>query len=270
MRAAEGAPLRLLRFDRVQRAAHWANAILFLILILTALPLYFGSLERVIGRHLLIEEIHVWTGVALPVPILVSLVGPWGARMRSDVRRINRWTAGEVRWLRSLGGERSVPLDKFNPGQKLNAIFVGGAIVVMLGTGVIMHWFGLFPVSWRTGATFVHEVLAFIVVAVVAGHILMALTHWDALRSMVRGWVSVPWAERHAARWAAEELAAASELGAAEELAAPAAVAAVVAGAGARPTTLPAPGTGVSMGTRNDAGFGPASEVSHAHHDPQR
>lgn len=255
--AAEGAPLRLLRFDRVQRAAHWANAILFFILILTALPLYFGSLERVVGRHLLIEEIHVWSGIALPVPLLVSLVGPWGVRMRRDVRRFNRWTAGEVQWLRSLGGARDVLLDKFNPGQKLNAIFVGGAIVVMLGTGVIMHWFGLFPVSWRTGATFVHEVLAWIVVVVVVGHILMALTHWDALRSMVRGWVTLPWAERHAPRWAAEELAAAAD-------------GAAAAGVAPQGETLPPSGRGVSLGVSNDAGAGPASEVPHAHHDAQR
>jgi formate dehydrogenase subunit gamma len=246
-------PVRLLRFDRVQRAAHWANALLFFVLILTALPLYFGSLERIVGRHLLIEEIHVWSGVALPVPLLVSLIGPWGARMRRDVRRFNRWTAGEVRWLRSLGASRGVELDKFNPGQKLNAVFVGGAIVVMLGTGVVMHWFGLFPVSWRTGATFVHEVLAFVVVAVVAGHIFMALTHRQALRSMVRGWVTATWARRHASRWAAEELKEAAT--------------GTLQGT---PGTLSGPATGVSMGRSVEAGVRPAPEVSHAKDDPWR
>jgi formate dehydrogenase subunit gamma len=251
MTASRAEATRLLRFDKVQRAAHWANALLFFILILTALPLYFASLERVVGRHLLVEEIHVWSGVALPVPLLVSLVGPWGSRMRQDVRRFNRWTAGEVRWLRSLGGERGVPLDKFNPGQKLNAVFVGGAIVLMLATGVVMHWFGLFPVSWRTGATFVHEVLAFLIVAVVAGHILMALTHPGALRSMIRGWVTVTWARRHAPRWAAEELTAA---GTDERPSAPA--------------TLRSPPVGVLMGPRTEAGIAPATEVSHAKDDP--
>jgi formate dehydrogenase subunit gamma len=256
---AGGPQVRLLRFDKVQRAAHWANALLFFILIVTALPLYFGSLERVVGRHLLIEEIHVWCGVALPVPLLVSLVGPWGARMRRDVRRFNRWTAGEVRWLRSLGGYRAVKFDKFNPGQKLNAVFVGGAIVVMLGTGAVMHWFGLFPVSWRTGATFVHEVLAFVVVAVVAGHIVMALTHPPALRSMVRGWVTLTWARRHAPRWAAEELAMAGQAPTPAAQPTPAA-----------PVALAAPVAGVSMAPKTEAGTGPAPEVSHAQDDQQR
>lgn len=201
---------RILRFDRVQRAAHWANAVLFGICILTALPLYFGSIERVVGRHVLVESIHVWAGIALPVPIVVSLLGPWGRRMRRDVRRINRWTRRELRWLWSLGGDRGLQMDKFNPGQKLNAIFVAGSIVVMLGTGVVLKWVDAFPVSWRTGSTFVHEVLAFLIVIVVVGHLVLAFAHRDALRSMVRGWVTAGWARSHAARWLTEEVREAS------------------------------------------------------------
>lgn len=195
----------LLRFDRVQRAAHWANAALFAILVLTAMPLYFSSVERLVGRHVLIEQVHVWAGVALPVPLVISLVGPWGARMRQDVRRFNHWTRPEVRWLRSLGTVKGLEMDKFNPGQKLNAVFVGGAIAMFLGTGVIMKWFGLFPVNWRIGATFVHELLALIFVVVVAGHIVLALTHREVLGSMFGGRVSLTWARRNAPRWAKEE-----------------------------------------------------------------
>lgn len=201
---------RLLRFDGVQRAAHWANAGLSLVLVLTALPLYFPSVERAVGRHVLVASVHVWAGIVLPVPVLVSLVGPWGARMRRDLRRFNRWTRGELEWMWRLGNVDKVELDKFNPGQKLNAVFVGGAIVVFLATGVVMKWFGLFPVGWRTGATFVHEVLAWLFVVVAAGHIVMALTHREMLRSMVHGWVTLSWAQRHARRWAREELDAAA------------------------------------------------------------
>jgi formate dehydrogenase subunit gamma len=202
---ADGA-LRILRFDAVQRTAHWTNALLFGICILTALPLYFSQLSEVIGRHALVEEIHVWSGVALPVPTVVSLLGPWGKRMRRDVRRFNRWTPGEVRWLKTLGSDHRLSTDKFNPGQKLNALFIGGAIVVMLGTGSILKWFSPFPVSWRTGATFVHELLAWLIVFVVVGHILMAITHRESLRSIFGGWISAAWARTHASAWAAEEL----------------------------------------------------------------
>jgi formate dehydrogenase subunit gamma len=198
---------RILRFDGVQRATHWANAFLFGILMLTALPLYFPSLSDVVGRRALVADIHVWSGVALPVPIVISLLGPWGAQMRRDVRRINVWTNDEVKWLRSLGRNAPRVRDKFNPGQKLNAIFVGGAILVMFATGFVLKWFGFFPVSWRTGATFVHDLLALAIFIVVVGHILFAVTHPESLRSMLKGWISESWASRNAPGWLKENKA---------------------------------------------------------------
>jgi formate dehydrogenase subunit gamma len=197
----------ILRFDAVQRSAHWANTALFGILMATALPLYFGALADVVGRRHLVEQIDLWAGIGLPVPIAVSLVGPWGARMRRDARRINRWTRDEIRWLRTLGRSHT-QLEKFNPGQKLNAIFTIGAIVVMLGTGSVLQWFRFFPVPWRTGATFVHDMFAFAVFTVVIVHVAFALTHPDSMRSMIKGWVTEGWAAKHAPRWHQEHPAA--------------------------------------------------------------
>ena len=202
---------RILRFDRVERAAHWANAVLFGILMATALPLYFVQVDQFVGRRVLVENIHTWSGVALPVPLIVSLAGPWGERLRRDVRRINLWTAAELRWLWSLGRQSISQPDKFNPGQKLNALFTAGAIVVMLATGSILKWYRFFPLDWRTGATFVHDVLALAIFVVVLGHIAFALTHRDALRSMFRGWVTESWARRHASAWLKEEQSEAKE-----------------------------------------------------------
>jgi formate dehydrogenase subunit gamma len=196
---------RVLRFDRVQRAAHWANALLFGILILTALALYFPSLSVIVGRRPLVTNIHVWTGVALPIPLLISLLGPWGARMRRDLRRVNLWTRDEIAWMRALGRSAPRVVDKFNPGQKLNAIFIGGSIVVMLATGIVLKWFQFFPVSWRTGATDVHDVFAFAIFAVVIGHIAFAVVHPESMRAMIKGWVTEAWAARYAPAWLQEE-----------------------------------------------------------------
>jgi formate dehydrogenase subunit gamma len=196
--------VRLLRFDRVQRCAHWVNAALFGVLMTTAIPLYFGSFFGLVWPRHLIAQIHLWTGVALPVPIIVSLLGPWGASMRRDVRRINMWTRQEMRWMKTLG-ETPLVADKFNPGQKLNAIFVGASIVIMLATGSMLQWFRFFPVPWREGATFVHDVMSFAIFVVVFGHIVMALTHRGSLRSIFTGWVSESWAAKHAPAWLTEE-----------------------------------------------------------------
>jgi formate dehydrogenase subunit gamma len=197
-------PVALLRFDRVQRTAHWANAVLFSALMFTAIPLYFGSFFGVVFPRHVIQEIHLWCGLALPLPVLVSLVGPWGRRMRDDVRRASVWTRDELRWLRTLG-RTPIASDKFNPGQKANVIFTGAAIVVLFATGYILQWFRFFPVLWRTGATFTHDLFAFGVFAVVAGHVVFALTHPDSLRSMLTGSVEERWAARHAPSWLDEE-----------------------------------------------------------------
>src|SRR5665213_2320430 len=131
--------LHVLRFDRVQRGAHWANALLFFLLMFTAIPLYFGSFFGVVMPRHLIEMIHLWTGLALPLPIIISLIGPWGNAMRHDLRRINYWTRDEIRWMQSLG-KTKLEADKFNPGQKLNAIFIGASILVTLVTGAMLQW----------------------------------------------------------------------------------------------------------------------------------
>jgi formate dehydrogenase subunit gamma len=140
----------------------------------------------------------------LALPVIVSLVGPWGTAMRQDIRRFNYWTRDEIRWLRTLGKSK-LEADKYNPGQKLNAIFVGASILVMLVSGSMLQWFRFFPVSIRSGATFVHDVFAWAIFIVVIGHIVMALTHREALRSIFKGWVSESWAQRHAGRWLKEE-----------------------------------------------------------------
>jgi formate dehydrogenase subunit gamma len=192
---------RVLRFDTAERALHWVNATLFLTVMSTAAVLYVGPLSAAVGRRELIRQVHVWCGIALPIPVLVTLAGRWGRGFRADISRINRWTKDDRRWFRTLGRDPYVQLGKFNPGQKLNASFIAGVIVVMLGTGSIMNWFHYFPVDWRTGATFVHDWIAVILFVVVVGHIGFALSDPDSLGGMLRGRVDARWAREHHPRW---------------------------------------------------------------------
>jgi formate dehydrogenase subunit gamma len=192
---------RLERFDGAEQALHWVNAGLFGALILTAAILYIGPLTALVGRRELVRLTHVVTGLALPFPLLAARLGPWRRGFVADVRALARFDDDDRRWLRSLGRAKDVRMGKFHPGQKLNAAFTLGAIVVMLGTGSVMHWFRYFPVDWRTGATFVHDWLAITLAVVIAGHIRMAMKDPDARRGMNRGWVPTAWARRHRPKW---------------------------------------------------------------------
>ena len=196
---------RLVRFDRTERWLHWANATLVGVLVATAAVLYWGELSSILGRRALFKEIHVIAGLCLPVPFLLALPGRRGRRLRRDLGALNRFSADDLRWLRSRGADPTVRLGKFNPGQKLNASFVAGVIVVMLATGSIMNWFHYFPVDWRTGATFVHDWVAVILFVVVVGHIGMAFADPDSLGSMLGGTIDAGWARDKRPRWYEEE-----------------------------------------------------------------
>ena len=199
-RSASAAP-RLARFDKVERALHWVNATLFAVVMTTAGTLYVGPLSTVVGRRELMKTIHVWSGLALPIPFIAALVIGRRSQLRADLRRINRWLPDDKRWIRTLGRDPYIKLGKFHPGQKLNAVFIGASIPVMMATGSIMRWFRPFPLTWRTGATFVHDWTAFGLFIVITGHVVKAVSDQEAMRGMLGGTVDRSWAKRHHPRW---------------------------------------------------------------------
>lgn len=181
------------RFDRAERALHWTNAALFGVLLTTAAILYVGQLSAIVGRRELIRTIHVYSGLALPVPLALALAGRWRRALLADLRLLNRWDSSDRRWLTSFGRDPFVRPRKFNAGQKVNAAIVGGSIPVMLGTGSIMKWFGRFPVDWRTGATFVHDWTAIGLFVLITVHVAKGLSDPIARRGMLTGKVPTEW-----------------------------------------------------------------------------
>lgn len=192
----------LTRFTRAERWVHRWSAGLMGICLLTAAILYIGPLAVLVGRRGLVEQVHVIAGIALPLPILA---GWCSAAFRADVRRLNRFAPADWAWLRNRGGRghwRKV--GKFNAGQKLNASFTAGAILVLLGTGLIMRFAGAWPLSMRTGATFVHDWVSFAVAGVLFGHIVFAFRDPVARAGMRTGVVPAAWAHIEHGEWARE------------------------------------------------------------------
>jgi formate dehydrogenase subunit gamma len=194
----------VVRFDAPERAVHWCTAVLVGVCVATAAALYLPSVATLVGRRALVKDVHVYAGLLVPVPFVVVRFGPWWSGLADDVRRLARFDDHDRRWLRSLGRDPFVQNGKFNGGQKLNAAFTLGAVLLLLATGSMMRWFSPFPLTWRTGATFVHDWTAWSLAVVLAGHVAMAFGDADALRAMRRGTVPRRWAARKAPRWLEE------------------------------------------------------------------
>jgi len=193
-------PAELLRFTRAERWVHRCTAVLMVCCLLTAAILYIGPLSVLVGRRALVVWVHVLAGLALPVPMLLGWAS---AAFRADLRELNRFRPADRDWLRSRGRRAAgLPTGKFNAGQKLYAAFVAGAILVQLGTGVLMRYGQHWPLSLRVGATFVHDWLAAAVLAAVLGHLHFALRDADARLGMRTGRVPAAWASREHPGWA--------------------------------------------------------------------
>lgn len=192
----------LTRFAPAERLIHRLVAVLMGICLVTAAILYNGSLMLAIGHRHLVELVHVGSGLALPLPMLAGVAS---AAYRSDLRRLNRFTVADRQWLRSRSRrDGTIRVGKFNAGQKVNAWLVAGSTGVLLGTGVVMYWTGLVRLSWRSGATFVHDWFALGLGLLVLGHVAFAMKDPEARRGMRTGTVSRRWARAEHAAWAQE------------------------------------------------------------------
>jgi formate dehydrogenase subunit gamma len=198
---------RIERFTRAERYVHWVTTGLMLALIATGAILYNDQLAIYTGHRQFIAVMHLYCGFALPIPMAA---GVFSKAYRADARRLNRHTEQDRAWLRHRGWkqgrveEYGLKVGKFNAGQKLNAAFLCGAILVMVGTGTIMWFQGLAGVSTRTGATFVHDWLAIAIGFDIIGHVRFALGDRHARAGMRHGTVPRRWAEQEHELWARE------------------------------------------------------------------
>ncbi|MFI9049143.1 cytochrome b/b6 domain-containing protein [Streptomyces sp. NPDC053427] len=191
---------RIPRFTPAEHWVHRATATLLTVCVLTAGCLYLPFLAELVGRRALMVTVHEWSGILLPVPLLLGLAS---RALRADLTRLNRYGPHDRRWLHSALRRRRTgrPAGKFNAGQKLYAAWIAGAVLVMLGTGLLMWFTHLAPLAWRTGATFVHDWLALAVIVVVAGHVWRAFGDPEARRGMRTGSVDAQWARREHPLW---------------------------------------------------------------------
>ena len=191
------------RFGRTERALHWVHATGFFAMLASGLVLYLPALSELVARRNLVKNVHIFTALTWAVAICLVVALGDRRRLASDWREIEALDRDDRRWLR--GGRAAQ--GRFIAGQKVNAL-VTAAFAVLFALSGFFLWLGerdhrfLFE-----GTGTVHETLTLVSVALVSGHLYLALIHpttRHALRGMTLGEVREDWAREHHSKWLEE------------------------------------------------------------------
>jgi formate dehydrogenase subunit gamma len=196
------------RFTYVERAAHWVNAIAFVLLAVSGIVIAFGKffLLPLMGSTLFgwlayaLKNVHNFAGPLFAVSLVVVIV---------TFVRDNLPSKGDLTWLLRGGGllgGHEVPSHRFNAGEKVlfwAGVFVLGLVVV--GSGLFLNH--LAPVfDYTRGnmqiANMVHATASLLMMAMFLGHIYMGtLGMQGAYKAMKTGYVDETWAKEHHELW---------------------------------------------------------------------
>jgi formate dehydrogenase subunit gamma len=192
------------RFGVTERLLHWVHATGFLAMLATGLILYLPALSEIVARRNLVKNVHIFTAVgwALAIALVVALGDR--RRLAADWHEVESFDGDDRRWLRG----RPAPQGRFNAGQKANVILTAAFAVLFAVSGFFL-WLGerdhrfLFD-----GTGTVHDTLMYVSVALLAGHLYLAVIHpktRHALRGMTVGDVREDWAREHHRKWVETE-----------------------------------------------------------------
>ena len=191
------------RFGPTERALHWVHASGFLAMLATGLILYVPALSEAVARRNLVKNVHLFSAVAWALAIALVIVLGDRRRLADDWRSIEALDADDRRWLRG----RRVAQGKFNAGQKVNALLTAAFAVLFVVSGFFL-WLGERDHRFLLDGTgTVHETLTLASVALLVGHLYLAVIHPStrhALRGMTLGDVREDWAREHHAKWVEE------------------------------------------------------------------
>jgi len=170
----------------------------------TGLILYLPVLSELVARRNLVKNIHLFSALGWAVAIVAIIVLGNRARLAASWREVETLDRDDRRW---LAGRRA-PQGRFNAGQKLNTILTAAFALLFVVSGFFL-WLGERDHRFIfDGTGTVHETLTLVSIAMLAGHLYLAVVHPStrhALRGMTTGEVRTDWAREHHSKWVDSE-----------------------------------------------------------------
>ena len=199
----------ILRFNWIERFAHWTLASTFIILALTGLNLIIGRgvIMPLIGENAF-ATLSAWGKIAhnyLAWPFMAALVMIFLLWIIHNVP--NKL---DLEWIKKGGGlfKKGVhpPASKFNAGQKVIfwSVVLGGAALSYTGVMLLFPAWAGTPADWQFYQT-IHALVAAALSAIVIAHIYIGSVGMEgAFDAMGSGEVDENWAKEHHSLWVEE------------------------------------------------------------------
>ena len=201
------------KYSAMERVFHWGHTVTFLLLAMTGMVLFFpflGPLAQGASGEFT-RLLHRAAAIAYgALPLIYIILEPRRAWMSlKSVFKVGRfdieWVKGMIPYYMFGRHEAMAPQDRFNTGEKLNAVVIILGSVVFAITGLVM-WFGkgFVPIGVFQALVILHDIAMIVTVCMFIVHFYLAVVHplmWAGLVSMRYGVTSAAYAQEHHALW---------------------------------------------------------------------
>ena len=197
-------PEKLDRYTASERVNHWLVALIFILMAFSGLvlfqPLYY-PLNQLFGGVVWTRILHPFFGVAMILFFGSMFLRFW----RLCVMSVADWE-----WLshsREMmnGDDRNMPeAGKFNGGQKLLLWLLVACMVLLILSGIVIwraYFSFLFPAALVRFAAVVHAAAGAVIMALIIGHVYLAIWTKESIPAMLYGQVRRAWAKQHHPAW---------------------------------------------------------------------
>jgi formate dehydrogenase subunit gamma len=190
------------RFRTSERALHWFVTVAFFTLLLSGLGLYsrlFNGYFSLFGGGRNAILFHKIAGVLFFCSSLLMFF--------NHKKDMNSFDEDDFSWIARGGGYLSrdkfhFNIGKYNPGQKIFAIFIGVVTVIFGVTGVVIWSQASFPRGLVQISLLLHGLMFVFAVMFVMLHVYLAtIGNPGTLESMLYGQVRKIWARKHHPKW---------------------------------------------------------------------
>lgn len=193
----------LQRYKDSDRMNHWFIAVMFFLATLSGLTLFHPSLfflSNLFGGGSWTRILHPFMGAIMFLGFLL---------MFFRLVRDNLFNKQDREWRRNMGtilkGDmKSLPVGKYNYGQKAVFWLMTLSLIVLLVTGVMFWrpWFTpYFSIPVMRIAVLLHSISAVLLIFSVIVHVYAAIWVKGTMRAMTRGTVSEGWAKANHPLW---------------------------------------------------------------------